>query len=692
MGHNDQALSSTEVLVAFSPDADFEQVSEKVTLTKTTLEKEGYVVTVDSSGIELVKGQARFLVVQTPMHIIEETAEQQGYLKAVVQADPLQETEDKMEFIRSGAEGKYKGYGTDTFWTPSEEVELILSALDQVEAAAPLVPSSNLLLPGLRILHLLEVVAPLHQQTSLKRLWSSTKWTLFVPEDLIQEYFGSGVAFYFSWLNYFTLWLMGPAVVGFLFFLHMQVTDYCVDNHPYLPFYSLLVVFWAATFTSLWRQRSARKAWDWGTDTVSQRTEVRAEFKGELRKSRITGRPERYFPYYKRVMAYGVSAAVTAAMLCVAFCVMVLSLNLQGYIDGKIQWEEPLYFPTLSIYAVEGAIFDPNQTEYFGLLALIPTLLHVLVIMQLNALYRQVAEWLTHRENHRLQEEHESSLILKRFLFESFDCYISLFYLGFVQQDIRRLRLELISLYTVDSIRRAALETLLPFLLNLVRRTTQKDAIAEMKKRDEKGSLVPAFQETHLPEYEPFDDYLEMVIEFGYVTLFAASFPLAALLSVLCNFLEMKSDLFKLCKVYRRPAAERANGIGVWQGLIKTLMWLSIFTNTFLFASSEQLAAHVPWLYRHANERDLHAGRVSSIGDADHDLVVKRGSHRWVLIIAFLVERAVFLLCLLVQTMIPEVSEDVTEERERRKYLKDIAFRTQLVREGRVAEGSRGKE
>jgi hypothetical protein len=56
-------------------------------------------------------------------------------------------------------------------------------------------------------------------------------------------------------------------------------------------------------------------------------------------------------------------------------------------------------------------------------------------------------------------------------------------------------------------------------------------------------------------DYEQFDDYLEMVIEFGYVTLFASAFPLASILSILCNWVEIKADLFKLTHVVRRPEA-----------------------------------------------------------------------------------------------------------------------------------------
>ena len=58
--------------------------------------------------------------------------------------------------------------------------------------------------------------------------------------------------------------------------------------------------------------------------------------------------------------------------------------------------------------------------------------------------------------------------------------------------------------------------------------------------------------------YEQFDDFLEMVIEFGYITLFASAFPLAGVLSLCCNLVEIKSDLFKLARIYQALACLHA--------------------------------------------------------------------------------------------------------------------------------------
>ena len=74
---------------------------------------------------------------------------------------------------------------------------------------------------------------------------------------------------------------------------------------------------------------------------------------------------------FRLLLGYSLSVIVTAAMLLLAFGVMVCSLNLQGYIGGQLWTERPFYIPVLAWYASEGAILDPNQrgiTPEMGLL------------------------------------------------------------------------------------------------------------------------------------------------------------------------------------------------------------------------------------------------------------------------------------------------------------------------------------
>lgn len=64
---------------------------------------------------------------------------------------------------------------------------------------------------------------------------------------------------------------------------------------------------------------------------------------------------------------------------------------------------------------------------------------------------------------------------------------------------------------------------------------------------------------------EQFDDYLEMVMTYGYITLFAAAFPLGTTLTSIFIYLETKSDMFKFETTMRRPLARKAHDIGTWE-------------------------------------------------------------------------------------------------------------------------------
>ena len=61
-----------------------------------------------------------------------------------------------------------------------------------------------------------------------------------------------------------------------------------------------------------------------------------------------------------------------------------------------------------------------------------------------------------------------------------------------------------------------------------------------------------------------FEDYLEMFIQFGYVTLFSSAYPLAGLCALLNNLIEVRSDAFKLCFIHQRPFTERVQVRGRW--------------------------------------------------------------------------------------------------------------------------------
>jgi hypothetical protein len=105
--------------------------------------------------------------------------------------------------------------------------------------------------------------------------------------------------------------------------------DRAVDNNLIVPAFSVFVIAWAVLFVKYWGQTSSGFACSWGTIGKTGRDVTRFDFKGEIVVSKVTGRKERAYPWHRRIPFYFLSAFVTGLMLCVAFAVMVVSLNLQ---------------------------------------------------------------------------------------------------------------------------------------------------------------------------------------------------------------------------------------------------------------------------------------------------------------------------------------------------------------------------
>ena len=54
-----------------------------------------------------------------------------------------------------------------------------------------------------------------------------------------------------------------------------------------------------------------------------------------------------------------------------------------------------------------------------------------------------------------------------------------------------------------------------------------------------------------------FYEYLEMVIQYGFITIFVCAFPLAPLFALLNNVCELRLDAKKILELHRRPIAQK---------------------------------------------------------------------------------------------------------------------------------------
>eukprot|EP00978_Attheya_sp_CCMP212_P000692 scaffold1386_cov55-Attheya_sp.AAC.3 len=505
---------------------------------------------------------------------------------------------------------------------------------------------------------LVDLVTPVHVPHMRDKLLHNTlnRKVIIPPIESISDYYGEEVAYYFAWLDHFTKWLCFPGLLAILCYAQRTYRNDTIDTDEYTPYYGLITFVWGMLFMRSWERTECRLAYQWGTFSSSgferKYFNVRPEFHGELIVSPVTGHLEKHYPAYKRYLKYLVSALVTVSMLSIAFSVMIMSLNLQGYIrpmNDPTRWNDehqhPFHYPILSVLAEKGNLFDvASQWMCF-----VPVVVHVMCMMTMNAAYRHVATRLTEWENHETENDHRNSIILKRFMFEAFDAYIALFYLAFYERNVDRLRAELVSVFNIDTFRRMLVECILPWVMQRMSGGQKHNSAAENKKTDgttgtQNKAYQPLTEESKRDPYEQFDDYLEMVIELGYVTLFASAYPLASVIAIIANYVEIRMDFFKLTKVCLRPRSIRTD---------------SALTNCLLFGfTSRQLMEYLPGFF--FEDEMGHKRMVPGKG--------------WIVVfIIFGLERFLLYVGLIIHQLVPSVPEDVVFQMERRQHIMTMA-------------------
>jgi hypothetical protein len=217
-------------------------------------------------------------------------------------------------------------------------------------------------------------------------------------------------------------------------------------------------------------------------------------------------------------------------------------------------------------------------------------------IMILNGLYRKVAIIINDWENHRTETLYEDALIVKLFLFQFINSYFSLFYIAFIKSSsitwfggaysdtpctdwsgkpyyvdgvnncLPELATQLQSIMISNMLLSNFLNHILPYLIFrlklLYKHCLSALSLSQAPPQVEAELLKDTYAK--LPNCSGvFSEYNDLVIQFGYVTLFAPAFPLAALLALVTNGIAERISVWKLLFSLRRPAWDGAKDIGI---------------------------------------------------------------------------------------------------------------------------------
>jgi len=214
------------------------------------------------------------------------------------------------------------------------------------------------------------------------------------------------------------------------------------------------------------------------------------------------------------------------------------------------------------------------------------SIVNATTIQIFNLFYGGVAHRLTDRENHRTDTEYEDSMIVKLFMFQFVNSYAAYFYVAFVGKimgdcttgcmDVLGQNVAVIlasRLFTGN-----LLEVGLPYYRY---HTKYKKDIQEGE-----GLMTRPEQEHLLDQYDQsktgMEDYSETAIGFGYASLFISALPIAGLVLLISNVVEIRMDGWKLLNLYQRPFPRGCEDIGKWQDIFLVLTIISVVTNSAL--------------------------------------------------------------------------------------------------------------
>ncbi|XP_064140428.1 anoctamin-6 isoform X4 [Loxodonta africana] len=369
--------------------------------------------------------------------------------------------------------------------------------------------------------------------------------------------------------------------------------------------FAVFMGVWVTLFLEFWKRRQAELEYEWDTVELQQEEQPRPEYEARCTHvviNEITQEEERV-PF----TTWGKCIRVTLCTSAVLFWILLIIASVIGIIVYR-----------LSVFIVFSAKLpkhfngtDPIQKYLTPQTAtsITASIISFIIIMILNTIYERVAIMITNFELPRTQTDYENSLTMKMFLFQFVNYYSSCFYIAFFKGkfvgypgdpvywlgkyrneecDPGGCLLELTTQLTIimggKAIWNNIQEVLLPWIMNLIGRFHRVSGSEKITPRWEKDYHLQPMGKLGL-----FYEYLEMIIQFGFVTLFVASFPLAPLLALVNNILEIRVDAWKMTTQYRRMVPEKAQDIGAWQPIMQGIAILAVVTNAMIIAFTSDM-------------------------------------------------------------------------------------------------------
>uniref|UniRef100_A0A671Q9M1 Anoctamin n=1 Tax=Sinocyclocheilus anshuiensis TaxID=1608454 RepID=A0A671Q9M1_9TELE len=472
----------------------------------------------------------------------------------------------------------------------------------------------------------------------------------YQPIGLIRKYFGEKVGLYFAWLGVYTQMLIPAAIVGVIVFLYgcatvednipsMEVCDernnitmcpmcdracsywklvtacgtarasHLFDNAATV-FFAIFMALWATMFMEHWKRRQMRLNYIWDLtsfeDAEVSHSHPRAEYEFHVMKKSLKKEqsPKSLF------------------LLCVFVCSMQICVTL-AIVFGVVLYRVSI------MTALHMSSTPTFRTNIRATVKTTAAIINLIIIIIMDEVYGAIARWLTIMEVPKTDKSFEERLIFKTFILKFANAFTPIVYLAFFRGRIigrPGKYIYVMGSYRMEECAHAGclMELCIQLCITmlgkqLIQNNLFEIGVPKLKKMLRQRKIDKKHQEElnktlHRHEKDHFlgpfvglnPEYMEMIIQFGMVTVFVASFPLAPLFALLNNIIEIRLDAKKFVTELRRPIAVRAKDIGIWYTLLRGLSKVAVIVNAFVIAFTSDLIPRLVYQYMYSPDGTLH--------------------------------------------------------------------------------------
>ena len=399
----------------------------------------------------------------------------------------------------------------------------------------------------------------------------------------IRNFYNEEIAYYFLWITSLTKWLIFPAFFGIIVNYSNKYLENPDGSHnpTILLLLTAFLALWGTAFLKYWDQKEQIFNYIWGTESF-QRSEPDSE--SFVPDGFVTLVFNKQFPYVsttKTIFKKAVSYIVLLSMLLV----IVVGVYLIFYFK---------------------MFFNEKYPEKQTLIGIVSAIANTVLIAVMSNLYFIIAYKLNDWQNHRKDHIKSNELAVKLILYEFINNYYPLFYIAFIKKstlfgkekeecygygnDSCLEEIE-IQLYTTLSINFALnfIEIGLPLLNKGARMIALKKKleikgirINEDNSNNSDSALSPHSidHQMILDEYiEMINEYIEIIIDLGYLLLFGVVAPMVPLLVLLLVYAEKFFDTYKLFFLSRIKLLDKSTGLNIYNSVIKYCVYIGMFSN-----------------------------------------------------------------------------------------------------------------